>query len=76
MQNFSTIRLIVRGASQKNLRGGDTTPPRRSRVNNLIDERELLPLSKTMTNDIIIAFYTNEFVVLQNSAGGKTSNFT
>ena len=27
MQNFSTIHLIVRGASQKNLRGVDTTPP-------------------------------------------------
>ena len=27
MQNFSTIRLIVRGASQKNLSGGGINPP-------------------------------------------------
>ena len=27
MPNFSTIRLIVRGASQKNLRGGGINPP-------------------------------------------------
>ena len=34
MQNFSTIRLIVRGASQKNLRGGGINPPpARARVN-------------------------------------------
>ena len=34
MQNFSTIRLIVRGASQKNLRGGGINPPpARARAN-------------------------------------------
>ena len=34
MQNVSTIRLIVRGASRKNLRGGvASTPPARARVN-------------------------------------------